>query len=97
MTDSAANDKTQREMLMDLTVSAAVQESQLNTVIDTLDKHCASEEKWRAGYDKRLRTVETGQKEQAVELKHTIRNATGLNAAWAAIAAAIAGFVGSKS
>ena len=97
MTDNAANDKTQREMLMDLTVSAAVQESQLNTVIDTLDKHCASEEKWRAGYDKRLRTVETGQGEQAVELKHTIRNATGFNAAWATIAAVLAAIFGAKS
>lgn len=97
MADGPTNNKTQREMIVELTVSAAVQENKLDTVIEKLDRHCESEEKWRSGYDERLRTVETKQKEQAVELKHTIRNATGLNAAWTAVAAAIAGFVGSKS
>ena len=97
MTDNEANNKTQREMLMGLTVSAAVQENKLDTVIITLKDHCESEEKWRTGYDERLRTVEVEQKEQAVDLKHTIRNATGLNVVWATVAAAIAGFIGSKS
>jgi hypothetical protein len=47
MTDNEINNKTQRQMLMDLTVSAAVQGSKLDTVITTLKEHCENEAEWR--------------------------------------------------
>ena len=97
MTDNEANNKTQREMLMDLTVSAAVQENKLDTVIDTLDKHCKSEEKWRSGFDERLGAVEVAQGRQDERLKHTARNITGINAIYATVVGVVAGIFGAKS
>lgn len=97
MTDNAAENKTQREMLMDLTVSARVQGSKLDTVIDTLDNHCRSEEKRRAATDKRLTGVEIMQARQDERLTHTARNITGINAIYATVVGVVAGIFGAKS
>ena len=97
MTDNEANNKTQREMLMDLTVSAGVQEHKLDTVIITLKDHCASEEKWRAATVKRLTDVEIMQARQDERLTHTARNITGINAIYATVVGVVAGIFGAKS
>lgn len=96
MTDERTNGKSQRELLVELTVSAAVQENKLDTVIETLDKHCQSEEKWRGLIEGRMRVVENEQVRQEEGLKNTIRNATGLNALYATVVAALAGIFGNK-
>lgn len=97
MTDNAAKNKTQREMLMDLTVSAGIQGNKLDNVIATLKQHCENEEAWRAGFSKRLRNVEELQGRQDERIKHTARNMTGVNAVISAAMAAIAGYIGIKS
>ncbi len=85
------NGKSTREMVVDLTISAAVQENKLDTVITTLKDHCEREDKWRDGIDLRVRTVETEQARQKVDLKHTIRNVTGFNVIYTTVAAFAAG------
>ena len=62
------NGKSTREMVVELTVSAAVQENKLDTVITTLKDHCEKEDKWRESIDLRVRTVETEQARQKVDL-----------------------------
>ena len=66
---------------------------QVDDIRTTLKDHCEGEEKWRSTVDVRLRGVETEQARQ----KESLRNATGFNAIWATVAAAIAGIIGSKS
>lgn len=90
MVNDDNNNKTYREMMTELVVSAAVQESQLATVIITLDKHCDSDEHWREAMSVRMRSVEGELRTQEERLKNQIRTATGLNAVYATVMAAIA-------
>ena len=95
MTDNANNNndhKSFRQLMTDLTVSAAVQESKLDTVIDVLDKHVKSDEKWRCDMDKRMRDVEVNQG----SLKTTVRNLATVNAVWASITGVAAAIFGPR-
>jgi hypothetical protein len=62
MMDNEINNKTQRQMLMDLTVSAAVQGSKLDTVITTLKEHCENEAEWRETHNTTSRGVGDGRR-----------------------------------
>jgi len=89
--------KSTREMVVELTVSAAVQENKLDTVIAALKERNEKDDKWHESMNARVRTVEVNLGKQEECLKHAIRNITGFNAIYATITAGIAALIGRES